>query len=59
MKYEWIEDLLPRLHELDAYGLSGCLAPSIGDTINADNEDSTQDAKNKIEKGKMFVNFIS
>lgn len=25
--YNWVKDLLPRLHELDAYGLSGCLKP--------------------------------
>ena len=52
VKYEWIEDLLPRLHELDAYGLSGCLAPSIEETINATSEDNTQNADTKI--GKHF-----
>ncbi|XP_033112480.1 probable ATP-dependent RNA helicase DHX40 [Anneissia japonica] len=31
IQYEWVRDLLPRLHELDAYSLSGCLAPTFDD----------------------------
>eukprot|EP00057_Strongylocentrotus_purpuratus_P010160 XP_011664634.1 PREDICTED: probable ATP-dependent RNA helicase DHX40 [Strongylocentrotus purpuratus] len=39
VKYEWIKNLLPRLHELDAYALSGCLAPSIDKTETEDSDD--------------------
>ncbi|XP_077980286.1 putative ATP-dependent RNA helicase DHX40 [Glandiceps talaboti] len=34
VRYEWIKDLLPRLHELDVYALSGCL--------KMDNKDETE-----------------
>ncbi|KAJ8037867.1 putative ATP-dependent RNA helicase DHX40 [Holothuria leucospilota] len=30
--YDWVKDLLPRLHEVDAYGLSGCLKPEINES---------------------------
>lgn len=47
IRYEWVKDLLPRLHELDAYALSGCLAPTV-DRDDAGDSDSR--GKRKAEE---------
>ncbi|XP_072168143.1 probable ATP-dependent RNA helicase DHX40 [Diadema setosum] len=57
IKYEWVKDLLPRLHEMDAYALSGCLAPSTdGDSKSSDHRGKRkgQDADCSEPKDKSF-----
>ncbi|XP_022111545.1 uncharacterized protein LOC110990754 isoform X2 [Acanthaster planci] len=52
-KYEWIKELLPRLHQLDVYALSGCLAPKISDEtdiVEAEFSDRTAIEQPKSEK---------
>ncbi|XP_002733338.1 putative ATP-dependent RNA helicase DHX40 [Saccoglossus kowalevskii] len=38
IRYEWVKNLLPRLHELDVYALSGCLK-----MINKETSEKTND----------------
>ncbi|XP_038065220.1 probable ATP-dependent RNA helicase DHX40 isoform X2 [Patiria miniata] len=54
VKYEWVKDLLPRLHELDVYALSGCLAPKIAETMDKTENDNTEqsDRTSTDEKSK-------
>ncbi|XP_071813959.1 probable ATP-dependent RNA helicase DHX40 [Apostichopus japonicus] len=49
--YDWVKDLLPRLHELDAYGLSGCLKPDDQSKEAAAMEDSkdTETSANRLQ----------
>nr|XP_054762833.1 probable ATP-dependent RNA helicase DHX40 [Lytechinus pictus] len=55
VKYEWVKELLPRLHELDAYALSGCLAPSSDKTENEDSDDKgTKEERGSSDKKKKL-----
>lgn len=57
--YDWVKDLLPRLHELDAYGLSGCLKPDDQSKEAAAMEDSkdTETSADRLQLKKGIESF--
>ena len=61
VRYEWVKELLPRLHELDGYALSGCLAPSVdkAETVTSDNGDKRKTNEDSSSQSKQHGNYFN